>query len=476
MAAYRSRGWARDGGSRGRAFLALASVLSVCLLPALPASAIVEFTESNGTVSFAHGDHNHVGCLACAGGAAPVEFGDFQINNRWTSTTLTPLGVGTRGTPLTLTWGFAQEGSIIQSTRPTEATGPSSLIAFLDGIRDPASTGGADLTQRAWFSIFEQSFGRIDELSGVTYVYEPNDDGAEISGQINASTRGSAGVRADIRIGGHSIDGQTSPNTLAYNYFPAGGDMVLDTDNVNLYSSTFLDNRQFRQVIMHEAGHGLGLSHVESNNSNQLMEPFLSAAFDGPQFDDILALHRNYGDAREENGGNDFFLTADDIGDFGVGDAFALGTDAQDSTSFVTPDMVDFVSIDGTSDEDWFRFTVTEPSVAVDITVTPKGPTYNEGAQNGTQTVFVASLLNDLRLELLDANLNVLADLDETVAGGAESAAGVVLGPGDYFVAISGSINQVQMYRLDLIFAPEPAAAVAALGVITLLGRRRRRV
>ncbi|MEM1097832.1 MAG: matrixin family metalloprotease [Planctomycetota bacterium] len=476
MAAYRSRGWAREGGSRGSAFLPLASFLSVCLFPALPASAIVDLTETDGTVSFAHGDHNHVGCLACAGGTAPVEFGDFQINNRWTSTTLTPLGVGTRGTPLMLTWGCAQAGSIIQSTRPTEATGPSSLIAFLDNIRDPASTGGADLTQRAWFSIFEQSFGRIDELSGVRYVYEPNDDGATISGLVNSSTRGSAGVRPDIRIGGHSVDGQSSPNTLAYNYFPPAGDMVLDTDNVNLYSSTFLNDLQFRQVIMHEAGHGLGLSHVESNNSNQLMEPFLNIAFDGPQFDDILALHRNYGDARESNGGNDSLFTADDLGDFSIGDEFALGTDARDNSSIVTPDMVDFVSIDGTSDEDWFKFTVTEPAVTVDITVTPKGPIYNEGAQNGTQQIFAAAFLNDLRLELYDADLNVLADLDETVAGGAESAAAVVLGPGDYFVAISGSINQVQMYRLDLIFAPEPAAAVAALGVITLLGRRRRRV
>ena len=77
--------------------------------------------------------------------------------------------------------------------------------------------------------------------------------------------------------------------------------MVLDTDNVNLYSSTFLNDLQFRQVIMHEAGHGLGLSHVESNNSNQLMEPFLNIAFDGPQFDDILNAQRHYGDPLEPN-------------------------------------------------------------------------------------------------------------------------------------------------------------------------------
>ncbi|MEM7576599.1 MAG: matrixin family metalloprotease [Planctomycetota bacterium] len=452
-----------------------------------PASALSELGTGDASSALSHASHlhHHADCAICCGDVSAgspdgVDFADFQIGARWTSTALTPLGVGARGTPVTLTWGFAQEGSTIVSTRASEATGPSSLVAFLDGIRDPASTGGADLTQRNWFGLFEQSFGRLDELSGVTYVYEPNDDGANISGSLSNATLGSPGVRADIRIGGHSIDGQASPNTLAYNYFPAGGDMVLDTDNVNLYSSTFLNDLQFRQVIMHEAGHGLGLSHVESNNSNQLMEPFINIAFDGPQFDDILGLHRNYGDSREENGGNDFFITADDLGTFDNGDAFALGTDAG-NTSVVTPGMTDFVSIDDDSDEDWYRFTITEPTVAVDAILTPKGPTYNEGPQNAPnasnpvpQTVLNTAALSDLRLRLLDQQLNVIVDADQTVAGGAESAAGVVLGPGDYYVAVSGADNQVQMYRLDLIFTPEPALATALLGVLTLIGRRRR--
>ncbi|MEM1445305.1 MAG: matrixin family metalloprotease [Planctomycetota bacterium] len=446
------------------------------LIATSPAAAIWELGSGDNPAHILH-DHPHAGCAACnanLGGGGDAEIADFRINNRWTSTAITPLGVGARGTPLTLTWGFAQEGSTIQSTRPSEATGPSSLIAFLDSIRDPASTGGSDLTQRSWFSLFEESFGRLDELSGVTYVYEPNDDGANISGAINSGTRGAQGVRADVRIGGHSIDGQSGSNTLAYNYFPAGGEMVLDTDNSNLYSSTLFNDLQFRQVIMHEAGHGLGLSHVESNNSNALMEPFINLAFDGPQFDDILALHRNYGDTREENGGNNLPSTADDLGTFGDGDVFALGTDAG-NTSVVTPDMTDFVSIDDDSDFDWFRFTITEPAIVVDVTLTPQGPTYNEGPQGSTQTALDTSALSDLRLVLYDDQLNVIVDADQTLAGGAESAAGVVLGPGDYYVFVSGSDNNVQMYRLDLAFTPEPVSALALMGTLTLIGRRRRR-
>ncbi len=422
----------------------------------------------------------HAGCFSCAvhGPADATEgsagFADFQIATRWNATAQEPIGFRPLGTPVRLTWGFAREGSTINSTRAGEATGPSSLVAFLDGIRDPASTGGTDLTQRAWFNLFADSFARIEELSGVSYVYEPNDDGATISGAVNAGTVGILGTRADVRIAGHAIDGQSGSNTLAYNYFPAGGDMVLDTDNVNLYSSTFFNSLQFRQVVMHEALHGLGLSHVESNNSNQLMEPFLSIAFDGPQFDDILGLHRNYGDAREKNGGNDTLATADFLGSFLNGDDFALGTDAG-NTSVVTPGMTDFVSIDDDSDRDVFRFTVTQPTLTLTATLTPRGPTYNQAPQTDpatAQTPLITSALSDLVLELLDAGGNVIIVADQTVAGGTESIASAVITAGDWFLRVTGKNNAVQMYSLGLLFVPEPATALMLLLWPAAAGRR----
>ncbi|MEM8781318.1 MAG: matrixin family metalloprotease [Planctomycetota bacterium] len=452
-------------------------------------------TEPGGD-SATVGTHDHATCPACAAGHShshhhhghshhdygdTVGFADFQILTRWSQTAQQPRG-STLGNPTQLTWGFAQEGSTIISTRESEETGPSSLIEFLDGIRDPASTGGADLTQRAWFGIFEQAFGRIDELSGVSYTYEPNDDGIDISGRVNSGTLGQVGVRPDVRIGGHLIDGQSNPNVIAYNYFPSAGDMVLDTGNVSTFSSTFLDNLQFRQVIMHEALHGLGLQHVESNNSRQLMEPFLDISFDGPQFDDILALHRNYGDAYEEDGGNDNAFTATEFGVLRAGDAVAVGTDARSTSAVVTPDMTDFISISGINDEDWFSFTITEPAATITATLTPKGPTYNQGPQGGEQAPLVTDALNDLRLELIDDPLDfffnetALAVADDTIAGGSEILANLVLDPGEYFLRVTGSIDDVQMYRLDLTFIPEPATIATLLASTVLLRRRRRRL
>ncbi|MCQ6458457.1 matrixin family metalloprotease, partial [Vibrio parahaemolyticus] len=89
-------------------------------------------------------------------------------------------------------------------------------------------------------------------------------------------------VRGDVRIGGHTIDG--SSGTLAYNFFPNTSDMVIDTAD-SFYSVTTDNSLRLRNVIMHEAGHGLGISHVESNNGSFLMEPFINLGFDGPQFD-----------------------------------------------------------------------------------------------------------------------------------------------------------------------------------------------
>lgn len=405
-----------------------------------------------------------------------VGIAPFQIGDRWIFTGTDGFGVGTEGSPINLTWGFVGDGTSILGAAGEPTTG-SSLVSFLDGLHDTASTGGADLTQRNWFSYFNDSFERLEALSGVTYTYEANDDGNQINGAVNSGTVGDPGVRPDVRIGGHSIDGQTGSNTLAYNYFPSGGDMVIDTDNSSLFGSTFSSALLLRNVVMHEAGHGLGLEHLESNNSNQLMEPFISTAFDGPQFDDLLGLQRNYGDTLEKNGGNDTIGSAFFAGSFAIGDSWDIGTDADDNV-FIATSETDFVSIDDDSDADVFAFTVTDPSLYLDAVLTPYGPTYNEAPQTDpatTQTPLNAKALSDLVLEILDASGSTIATANATSAGGIESFANFTLSSGNYFVRVTGLDDNVQVYGLGLNFLalPEPTAACALLG-FALIRRRSR--
>ena len=113
-----------------------------------------------------------------------------------------------RGVPGELTWSFALDGTAIDDGQ--SELGGSDLIAYLNESFD-GDPNQPDHTQQPWFPIFEQSFQRWDELSGLTFTYEANDDGGD-----HSSRRGILGTRGDIRIGGVPIDG---PNgTLAFNF------------------------------------------------------------------------------------------------------------------------------------------------------------------------------------------------------------------------------------------------------------------
>ncbi len=387
------------------------------------------------------------------------------VQNGWTSTSSGPSGLGR---PAALTWSIVPDDTALP-TGLGEPVSNSNLIEFLDGIHhNGGSPGGDDLTGRAWWHLFNSAFERWDELSGITFTYEPNDDGRRL-GAFN----GVLGTRGDHRIGGHSIDGQTSPTFLAYNFFPNNADMVIDTDEINRWSNSTDNYLLFRNMVAHEVGHGIGLNHVEPVNQSKLMEPRISTRFDGPQLDDILGAHRLYGDANEDGSGNDFFTTATTLGTILKGQTLSIGTDATDP--FVSPEETDFVSIDDDSDVDYFSFSV-EPNQLVSIWLTPMGPNYLEGSSVSNVRDFNAAAQSDLTLTLIDTNGTTVLDLaDDEGLGMRESIRFHQLGAAtDYFVRVGGKQNAAQFFQLDIIAIPEPTSWLL-LGMAALLAASRRR-
>lgn len=322
--------------------------------------------------------------------------------------------------------------------------GLSDFIASFDN-RFGAGPGGSDLTQRPWFQYFDASFNRYAELSGLSYAYEPNDDGAAHNG-----VGGSLGVRGDVRIAGNFIDGPS--NVLAYNFFPNDGDMVMDTADMASFGSASNDYRFLRNVVMHEHGHGTGFSHVESSQVRLLMEPFIQTNFDGPQLDDVRGLHRGYGDFYEKsNGGagNNRAANATDLGVVVDGGSAEIGIDGR-GTNRVFSTQTDYVSIDDNSDIDFYAFTVDSAST-VDVTMNPLGPTYLIGPQNGNQSTFNAMTRSNLALALFDTNQStILASANAGGLGDSEFISFDVSSPGEYYVRVTGSANDIQLYDLTV--------------------------
>ena len=381
--------------------------------------------------------------LAAIDAQAFVPAGTNASDSRWQSTASG--STGQAGDPITLTWGFANDGT--QTLEPDSQTSrvPSDLIASFDS-QFGAGPGGGDLTQRPWFIFFEQSFDRLSDLMGVTFQYEPNDDGTN-HGFLN----GLIGVRADVRIAGISMDG--SGGTLAYNYFPngGGGDMALDTDDLSGFANSANNYRFLRNIVMHEMGHGLGLEHSSSNNANFLMEATINTSFDGPQHDDLRGFHWMYGDALEKTNsgaGNDTAALATALGALAAGGSLAIGEGG--TGTVVGGAETDFVSVSNENDPDYFSFTITEP-VRVDALMTPRGASFNQGA-----TPFDTTSTSDLELALFDTNgVSLLGESASGASGVNESIDGLLLDtPGTYYARVqsqSGASGQVtQFYQLDL--------------------------
>jgi hypothetical protein len=383
----------------------------------------------------------------CALAAAPAYA--YIANDRW-ERTATDGFIGPMGTPATVTWSFAPDGTTIPGAA-------SNLINFLD-VNFGAGAGGADLTQRPWFWIFDQSLARLSALSGITYVYEPHDDAAGFSNVFSLGG-GVLGVRGDVRLAGKSYG--PGDNTLASNFFPDYGDMMINTDQVAYLTNSASNYRRFRNTLMHEQMHGMGVSHVSSSNAAFLIEPTLGTSFDGPQLDDILAMQRLYGDVLEKNGGNDAPLAATPLGVLAVGEPLVRGT-LGDSTA-VAGTAVDFLSIDDDSDVDFFQFSLAEP-LEVSLALTPKGATYQIGPVNEPQASYNTRALNDLSLALFDASGSLQMASSNAFGFGFGETLNRELQAGSYLVRVTGSADDVQLYQIALNATPPGADALTWVG------------
>lgn len=376
----------------------------------------------------------------------------YEADDRW-SNTATNGSTGTMGSPIVLTWSIARDGTLMPGESGMVG---SSLVSFLDGLLG-AGPGGNDFTQRPWFTHFQESFDRLSELSGVTYVYEPKDDDANFTN--SSGGRGHLGVRGDVRIGGRTYGPGSS--TLAANYYPDFGEMMINVDQGSFYADADDDFRSFRNIVTHEAMHGLGVAHVESAGKRFLMEPFIDTTFDGPQLDDVLALHRLYGDVLEKGSGNNTAANATALGTISAGPP--LQTGGGGGSLLVARNDVDFLSIDDDSDVDFFSFTL-DSRLQVSLNAMPLGASYSVGPQGGTEKSVDTLKSSNLSLELIGANgSTVLQAASGAPAGFGESIV-YQLDPGTYFARVKGAANEVQMYQFAISAGPAPEGSLLWVG------------
>lgn len=380
-------------------------------------------------------------------------FADFTLpspfrilgGGRWTRTATNGSGL-VQGQPTTIRYSIVPDRTPLPGSQFGDAASPSNLEERLNQLYGNRQT---------WLALFAQVGAALSAQSGLTYIYEPNDDGAAFGPNANGDqSPGIIGVRGDVRISGHKVDGRgkTGP-VIAYNYSPSGGgDMVIDTDD-----ETFEDRTQndlnFRNTITHEFGHGLGLAHTCPINETKLMEPIVSQNFDGPQLDDIRGLQRFYGDVLEDN------------------ETGATGTNLgalTDGTLNVAPGK--FISVDegttatGVGDEDFYSFSIL-PNKSLSINVSATGDPYLEGPQNpdtsctaGTQ--LDPKLINDLGFELLkddgSGNFVSVGITNSSTLGNPEILPATNFPTGGNFRVrvFGGPVKDIQTYSMRLVVGP----------------------
>jgi hypothetical protein len=369
----------------------------------------------------------------------------YNATGRWTTTGTNGANIPP-GTPITITWSLVPD-TVSNVPDLAGVNGASTLFATMD-----AKFGG---NRALWISKIEQSFQRWGALTGVNYVRVRSgtndwDDGAAWGTGGNTTTRG------DVRIG--MRDFGSVNGVLAFNNFPNSGDMVLDSREN--WQSSANDYRFMRNIIMHEHGHGLGLAHVCPQINTKLMEPSLATNFDGPQQDDIRAVHALYGDINEPN---NTLGTSTGLLAMNVPSSQIIGT-------IPTPNVTSAstVSIHNNGDEDWYSVNFNAGGL-LNVTLAPVGSVYDSGVQ--TQLCDTGTSL-DSRLQA-DIGFHVRNTVNTTIFSGnlqpvgtAETVTGVLVGPGMSLrlrVFETGSPTQSQAYRLTLATSALGASSATTL-------------
>jgi hypothetical protein len=357
-----------------------------------------------------------------------------------------------RGDPTTVAWGIVPDGTRIAFLQFYYPGATSTLRADFEGRFGPSYT-----------NMFAFIFERISSVSGLKLVSSP-DDGALLS----QDTPPVAGVRGEIRICGYDV----TPLPLGYTgggwaNCPGQGVASGILLNTGLAWPSYDD---WLKMAMHEAGHTIGFGHqgIFSNAVTQTIylgpdvgtgamsggygsiTGFINGA--GPQFDDVYAMHRMYGDRWERDGGNDTPATAETLGVLTNGTARSFGTGVNGLS--IPADETDFRSIDGTTDRDCFRVRL-DCQGRLAVRLTPVGPTYDYQPEGGTRVTFNASAQSDLWFEVLDATGHQILLKDGAGLGSMEEG-DVALGVGEYIVRVGGKQDANQLYRLDLVAQPLP--------------------
>ncbi|MEK6642855.1 MAG: matrixin family metalloprotease [Planctomycetota bacterium] len=365
----------------------------------------------------------------------------FNIGGRWP---------GTTGDPFALTWSLVPDGLLIPGGGvPGELASSSVLFSQLDALF--AGQGG----RATWIARIQSCFDRWQALTGLSYT-RVTAAGVDWDSGDPWGTSGNGTTVGDVRISMHLIDGNS--NVLAYNQFPgggSGGDMVLDS--AENWGSATNNNVFFRDVLMHEHGHGIGLAHVcpvIGTVNGRLMEPIINTNIDGPRHDDMRGGHFNYGDDKENN---DTSGTATALGALSNGVPVTLGAIPAPAVPNSST-----LSLDAGSDLDYYSFSVGFSST-INITVTPVGFSYDSSQQacGGNPNSCCNGNTIDT-LSIADLNFQVLASDGSTLiingsgaaAGLPESVTNAPLGgsPGNFFLKIltPGVFPGSQMYTLSI--------------------------
>jgi len=338
----------------------------------------------------------------------------FEANDRWG-------GFGAGNGPVNLTYSFPPDGTTLTSGNPGSNQMFSTWNAAFSGV------GGESF----WKQKFRESFDDWEAVTGNVYT-EVSDDGASWPGFPGPFNGGSD--RGDIRITSRNIDG--GGGVLAFNFFPDTGDMHMDSADLNSYTNSNNNYRFLRNVVIHENGHGMGLSHSCPVQGSKLMEPFINTSFDGSQLDDVLGMQVLYGDKFEPNNS-----TA----------AATLPTE-----SGILPDVTKVnAALSISPDADYYRLTVAGEST-IEVSVTPQLGTYPAGPQNGDGSCSQGTEVDvsdnaNLRIEILDSNGQQIGLRDQNPAGQGETLPTFNLpSAGDFFIRITASnFDDIQLYTMS---------------------------